>query len=96
MSANELEVGAGNNRSLPLGGLDAVGLRLTPGGTPILDTFVQQDTVTGLFWKAGVVNSVWTLTPTPTCADIDNDFASCTALDSAVGSCSALDEYGYG
>lgn len=92
------ETGAPSGRSMPLGSLDAVGVRLTPGGTPILDTFVQQSVDTGLFSKLQIFDAGgthWVFVAAPSCADIDAAFATCAALDSAVGTCTQLETWGF-
>ena len=89
--------GAPSGNSLPIGSVDAIGIALTPGGTPILETFVQPATDTGLFWKASIAGAPpdWVFVAAPSCADIDTDFGTCAQVDSAVGSCRALDTWGY-
>lgn len=96
--ASEPQVGAGTSRSLPLGAITAVGERLTPGGTPILDAFVQQAIDSGLYWQLEIADTGgphWVYVAAPSCADIDAAFASCGALDSAVGSCTQLETWGF-
>lgn len=100
-SLSGLEAGVGNQRSIPIGSIDAIGLRLTAGGTPILDTFVQQAVDSGLFWRVEVVDGGggapgWAFIAAPSCADIEALFATCTDLENAVGSCAELEVYGYG
>jgi hypothetical protein len=86
---------------MPIGSVDAIGLRLTAGGTPILDTFVQEATDSGLFWKATVIDGgggapTWEFIAAPSCADVDDIFGTCEGLADAVGSCAELEVYGYG